>query len=212
MIEFVYLTYLVGAATPGPSTFAIMHTSLERGRVAGLVFACGILSGSLFWGISSAFGLSAIITKSPLAYLTLTLLGGVYMLWFSYNSARQVIDLKGNDVPPPANDNAPTKTLLSHYIRALMIHLTNPKAISVWLSIILLGTSGNNGNLQSPFAIVIGCGILGCILFFGNALIFSTRPMIALYTRIRKPFTLVTAAIFALAGLVLLYRAWAGFR
>lgn len=208
----VYITYFLGVASPGPANFAIMHTSLERGRLSGIALALGVFTVSVSFGISSAFGLGTIITSSPLVFNIMTLVGAVYLLYMGVKIARQVIDLKGQNVNPAANDNAPTKTLLSHYIRGVLIHITNPKAITVWLTVILLATSGSSGKFVSPYQVVIGCAILGFTSMVGYAILFSSRPMVTLYTRIRKPFTLSVAAIFIIAGLVMLYRAWDAFR
>ncbi|MEO9460219.1 MAG: LysE family translocator [Lentilitoribacter sp.] len=208
----VYITYFLGVASPGPANFAIMHTSLEQGRVSGMAFALGVFSVSVCFGISSAFGLGAIIVNAPVVYETMTLVGAIYLIYLGYNIARKVIDLKGNNVEPPANDNMPSKTLLTHYLRGILIHATNPKAITVWLTIILLATSGDGGKFISPYQIVVGCAILAFTSMMSYAVFFSSRPMVALYTRIRKPFTLTLAGVFVLAGLVMLFRAWAAFR
>ena len=208
----VYLTYFLGVASPGPANFAIMHTSLEQGRLSGIAFGFGVFTISLCFGISSAFGLGAIIANAPTIYDIMTLIGAIYLLYMGYNLARKVIDLKGNNVEPPANDNMPSKTLVTHYIRGILIHATNPKAITVWLTIILLATSGQGGKFISPLQVVIGCAIIGLTSFMSYAIFFSSRPMVALYTRIRKPFTLTLAGVFVLAGLVMLFRAWAAFR
>lgn len=208
----VYLTYFLGVSSPGPANFAIMHTSLERGRVSGLAFALGVFTVSVSFGIASAFGLGAIIANAPMVYNTMTLIGAVYLIYMGYNLARKVIDLKGKTVAPPANDNMPSKTLLSHYLRGILIHVTNPKAITVWLTIILLATSGSGGKFISPYQVVVGCAIIGFTSMMSYAVFFSSRPMVALYTRIRKPFTLTLAGVFVLAGLVMIFRAWAAFR
>lgn len=207
-----YLTFALGVATPGPANFAIMHTSLEQGRINGMALALGVWTGSLTWGLSTSFGLGAIMQRAPIFLDILLLVGGAYMLYFGFNIGKQVINLKGNNASTPANDNAPVKSALSQYIRGALIHLTNPKAATVWLGIVLYGSTMASENHTSLITLILPCFVISGTLMTGYVLFFSSRPMIALYGRIRKPFTLTTAALFIIAGLFMIYSAWEAFR
>lgn len=211
-IILFYLTYAVAVASPGPANFAMMHTSLEQGRFNGMALALGVWTGSVTWGLATTFGLGAVMQQAPIFLDILMLVGGIYMLYLGFNSGKQVINLKGNKTAPPANDNAPVKTPLSQYIRGALIHLTNPKAATVWLAIVLYGTTMAEENGTSLIVFVLPCFVIAAISMSGYALFFSSRPMIALYARIRKPFTLTMAAFFIGAGLFMLYSAWDAFR
>lgn len=211
-IILFYLTYAVAVASPGPANFAMMHTSLEQGRFNGMALALGVWTGSITWGLATTFGLGAVMQQAPIFLDILMLVGGTYMLYLGFNAAKQVINLKGNKTAPPANDNAPVKTPLSQYIRGALIHLTNPKAATVWLAIVLYGTTMAEENGTSLIVFVLPCFVIAAISMSSYALFFSSRPMIALYARIRKPFTLTMAAFFIGAGLFMLYSAWDAFR
>lgn len=211
-IILFYLTFAVAVASPGPANFAIMHTSLEQGRISGMALALGVWTGSITWGLATSFGLGAVMQQSPIFLDLLLLVGGAYMLYFGFNAGKQVINLKGKSVSPPANDNAPVKTPISQYIRGLLLHLTNPKAATVWLAIVLYGTTMAEENHTSLITLVLPCFVISGTLMTSYALFFSSRPMIALYARIRKPFTLTTAAFFIGGGLFMIYSAWEAFR
>lgn len=211
-IFLFYLTFAVAVASPGPANFAIMHTSLEQGRFNGMALAIGVWTGSVTWGLSTSLGLGAIMQKAPLFLDILLLVGGAYMLYFGFNAAKQVINLKGNNASTPANDNAPVKSPLTQYIRGVLLHLTNPKAATVWLAIVLYGTTMAEEKHTSLIALILPCFVISGTLMTGYALFFSSRPMIALYARIRKPFTLTVAAFFFVAGLFMIYSAWEAFR
>lgn len=44
----VYVTYIIAAGSPGPSTMRIMGVAMDQGRKSGLVFAAGVVTGSIF--------------------------------------------------------------------------------------------------------------------------------------------------------------------
>lgn len=211
-IILFYLTFAVAVASPGPANFAIMHTSLEQGRFNGMALVLGVWTGSITWGLATTFGLGAVMQKSPIIFDILLLVGGSYMLYLGFNSAKQVINLKGNNVSSAANDNAPVKSPISQYIRGVLLHLTNPKAATVWLAIVLYATTMAEERGTDLIAFILPCFLISATLMSGYALFFSSRPMISLYARIRKPFTLTTAAFFIGAGLFMLYSAWDAFR
>ena len=83
-----YSAYAVGTASPGPSNLAIMATAMNAGRKPALVLALGVVSGSVFWGLLAAFGLSAVLATYSSALVAMKILGGIYLLWLAAKSAR----------------------------------------------------------------------------------------------------------------------------
>ena len=53
-IPLILAAGLIASLSPGPATLAIAGTSMERGRLQGVVIALGIFSGSITWSISAA--------------------------------------------------------------------------------------------------------------------------------------------------------------
>ncbi len=45
----VYTAYIIAAGSPGPSNMRIMSVAMDHGRRSALVFAAGVVSGSIFW-------------------------------------------------------------------------------------------------------------------------------------------------------------------
>ena len=197
-LHIAYLTYFVGTVSPGPSNIAIMQISLEKGRLAGLTLAFGIITGSIFWGTLAAFGLGAVLVKFPSILQLLSIIGGVYMFWLAYSNCLKIINKKPLIVS--------TNKINKYYLQGLTLHLTNPKAILVWMTTILLGTQNNTPNLHTPYLIVFGCAVMGISIFCGYALFFSNKLMISYYKKIYKPFTLLVAIFFIGAGFTLFYK------
>lgn len=67
--------------TPGPDTVYILGRSIAQGREAGVASAAGISVGSIFHTCAAALGLSAILATSALAFGTIKLIGGAYLLF-----------------------------------------------------------------------------------------------------------------------------------
>ncbi|MBV9204498.1 MAG: LysE family translocator [Actinobacteria bacterium] len=76
---FAFLS-LILTVTPGPDSLLVLRSSLRTGRHAGTRVAGGAASGSLFWGLCSAAGLTAIMAASAQAFRTVQLAGAAYLI------------------------------------------------------------------------------------------------------------------------------------
>jgi len=81
-----WLAFAVLAASPGPSIMAIMGTSLAYGRMAGMRFAAGVVTGSVIWGGLSALGTAALLSQAAWMLTGLKIAGGGYFLWLAYKA------------------------------------------------------------------------------------------------------------------------------
>lgn len=200
-IALVYGTYIVATASPGPSNMAIMGTAMRDGRLPALALAAGVITGSLFWAILAATGMSAVLAAYAQALFIIKIFGGIYLLYLAFRAGRSALK--------PVSDLVGTKTgratppYRALYRQGLLMHIGNPKAIMAWIAIMSLGFREDAPAGMLP-AIVGGCALLGVIVFGSYALLFSTGSMIALYTRLRRWIESVLSAVFAVAGLKLL--------
>ena len=204
-IGIAYLAYFVGAASPGPSNIAIMQISLEKGRGAGLALGLGVLTASVFWGNLTAFGLVSVWIKYPVLSQLLAVVGGGYFLWLAYGSFVKTMSKKSLLAETSKKINFADEKI-KYYLQGFAMHLTNPKAVLVWTSTILLGTQGSSSNLHTPYIVVLGCNVLGIFIFCGHALFFSNKLMRSYYRKVYKPFSLLVAVVFMIAGFILIYK------
>ncbi len=191
--------YLIATASPGPANFSIMATSMAKGRSAGLYMAFGVVCGSLTWGVLAALGLSALMSTFGWLMSGLKIAGGLYLLWLAFKACRSA--MKSN-----ASFNMNVGSDLSskqYFTRGLAIHLTNPKSIFAWLSIITIGVQPS-APIWVSFLIVGLCWLLGIGVFGGYAIAFSTDRMIKIYRSFRRWIEGATSIVFGLAGLKLL--------
>ncbi|WP_028225601.1 LysE family translocator [Paraburkholderia ferrariae] len=194
-----YTAYFVGVASPGPSNLAILSIAAKHGRKAALAFALGVISGSMCWAVIAAVGVSAALVAWSHFLVAIKIFGGVYLLWLAFKSGRNAL---GTAAGAAAKAVQPEK-LSSLYARGALLHLTNPKAILVWVSIVALSA---NGAGSAHGAVIPGCAVIGCLVFGGYALLFSMDAARRFYVRTRRALEGGLAVVFGVAGLRLL--AW----
>ncbi|MEM7070071.1 MAG: LysE family translocator [Pseudomonadota bacterium] len=200
MTEFVNLftiaiAFFVAAASPGPATIAIAAVSMNVGRNAGLLFGFGLSIGLAFWGLVAATGMGALLQASGDALTILKLLGGAYLLWLAYVSAKSA-----------ANASVPEVDFVAgrrNFTRGLLLNLSNPKAVFAWMAVLTLGIGEASG---AGFVIIATgfCTVLGFLIYMFYAVIFSTSGAMEFYRRARRWIDGAVAGLFALAGLELI--------
>jgi threonine efflux protein len=213
-VLLAYSIYFLGVASPGPSNLAIMGTAMASGRKPALILSLGIIVGSCFWGVLAAFGLSAVLVHYSSLLFVMKIAAGIYLLWLALRSARSVVSLLSKKM---LATQRPKNKIISHqskknvvdsqsvvdskkiFFSGLLLHLTNPKAIFVWLSIVTFAMqSGGDG--QTAFAVVLGCGLIGIGVFFTYALLFSTAIAQRIYSKVRIGFEGLLAVFFGYAA------------
>lgn len=74
MVSWTFvLTCLLLAVVPGPSFAVLINQSVRHGRTAGLATVLGNTTGLLIWAVASAFGLTALIKASEVAFVAIGL-------------------------------------------------------------------------------------------------------------------------------------------
>lgn len=192
--------YAIGAATPGPSNLAIMGAAMRHGRLRALAMAAGVALGSQCWGWLAACGLAGVMREALWLMTAMKLAGGFYLLYLALSSARQAaaIEWAPAAAVPPAQDG-----IWRWLAKGAAMHIANPKAILVWLSIVTLALP-KDGGAQQAFHVVWACGAAAVLVFCGYALVFSTEAARHGYLKLRRPFQAMLAAAFGWAGVRML--------
>ncbi|WP_338109039.1 LysE family translocator [Pseudomonas coleopterorum] len=196
------MTYIMGAASPGPSNMRIMSVAMHQGRRPALMLAAGVISGSFFWGSMAATGVSAVIVQYAEALIVLKVIGGAYLLFLASKACRSA--LTSNERFANELSSAPKASGWKLYQRGLLMHLTNPKAILSWIATMTLGL-GPGATTSTVAIILAGCAVLSVTIFGGYAVVFSTAPMVRAYQKARRWIEGALAMVFAGAGLRLLF-------
>ncbi|AJF00253.1 LysE family translocator [Pandoraea apista] len=76
------------ALTPGPNMMYLVSRSLCQGPAAGLVSLGGVALGFVFYMLSAAFGITALLFAVPFAYDMLRFGGAIYLLWLAWQALK----------------------------------------------------------------------------------------------------------------------------
>ncbi|WP_299198924.1 LysE family translocator [uncultured Tateyamaria sp.] len=199
MFDQVNLWIIVGAAllgglTPGPATLAIAGTSMARGRAVGLALAWGVSSGSVIWAVAAALGFGALLLANQWLLETVRYAGAAYLAWLGLKSARAAL----HDRPLAPRDIG-TASYLRCWAQGALIHLTNPKAIMFWGSIMAIGLKP--GADASGVAALVGlCIAVSLTLMTSYALLFSSAVATRTYLKLRRLFETTFALFFGAAA------------
>jgi threonine/homoserine/homoserine lactone efflux protein len=199
-LAVAWTAYFIAVISPGPATMALIGTSMHQGRTAGLSFAMGVLTGSFFWATTTALGLAALLSAYAGFLTVLKILGGLYLLWMAWKAFRSAARRDETNV---STIGIAPMSMRKLYFKGLGLHLTNPKAILAWISLLSLGLP--QGAPVSVITVYIaGCLTIGFISFNGLALIFSTGPIQRGYRKARRMIEATMGVFFAFAGIKML--------
>jgi len=196
----IAVAFFVAAASPGPATLAQASVSMGSGRKSGLLFGAGLSVGLGVWGLVAAIGLGGVLQASSHALMILKILGGAYLIWLAWLSARSV------SYPSKAHTSEPRRTSRGFW-QGLILNLSNPKAVFAWMAVLSVGLGEGSDAGQVTLAASM-CVMLGFAIYGGYALMFSTSGAMAVYARARRWIEGAVAGLFALAGVGLIRSAF----
>ena len=111
------------AAAVGPISLLVIRRTLAQGRAYGLVSGLGVATADATYGAIAAFGLAAVTDVLVNARTVLGLVGGVFLLWLAWQTARSV--------PTEAATAAPSgpRGYAGAYLSILALTMANPMTI-----------------------------------------------------------------------------------
>jgi threonine/homoserine/homoserine lactone efflux protein len=112
---------LLIAATPGPSTMLIIRRSLHSKR-DGLLTVLGNETGVFTWGLVAAFGLTALLSASTVAFDVMRAVGACVLIGFGVQALRAARRGDAANLPERAEVSG-----WQAYRSGLLINLANPK-------------------------------------------------------------------------------------
>lgn len=193
--------YFIGCASPGPSIVALMGTAMNGGRAPAFALAAGITVSSWTLGLTAALGLASLLAAWSGALTVVKVIGGLYLLWLAFKAGRSA--LSRHDLAD-ARAAGRSGNLRQVFLKGIAMHITNPKAIFVWLSTISMGLPSAHASPVDSLVVFAACGLLGVLIFTSYALLFSTAVARRVYRATRRVFDGAIAVFFGFAGLRML--------
>lgn len=161
LIAAVLLTIM-----PGPDILFVITQSINRGKKAGIVFACGLCTGLVFHVTAVSLGLSALLAGSLPAFTALKIAGGIYLFYLGgkafINRNRTSLRFSSESIP-----------VFHLFRRGILMNLLNPKVILFFLAFFpqFVKTEGENPVFQMLF--------LGLVFIFQAIGVFSCVALVA---------------------------------
>jgi len=121
-------------ATPGASTAVVLRNSLAGGVRSGVATAIGANTGSICYGLLTAFGIAVALQRWPMVWLVLRAGGTVYLAWLGLRSLRLAWTYRAPDARVTAGVARPP---LSRSVReGFVTNILNPSLATFYLLII----------------------------------------------------------------------------
>lgn len=118
--------------TPGVSATLVVQRVAKEGRRAGFRVAAGTACGLLVHGLTAVLGLAALISQSAAAFSVLKAVGAAYLVVLGVRFIRSAA--RGEDGPWAAKPLP--WTLQGAFTQSLLANVLNPRAASVYLTLV----------------------------------------------------------------------------
>lgn len=118
---------LILLVVPGPAVLYIVARSMDEGWTAGVMSALGVALGSVGLVFAAAFGVSALVEASPLAFGVIRYLGAAYLIYLGVRTWR-ARDSGGMSVVRPRASHGRA------FREGIVVNFLNPKTAIFFLA------------------------------------------------------------------------------
>jgi threonine/homoserine/homoserine lactone efflux protein len=120
--------------TPGASTAVVLRNSIAGGTRAGLITAIGINTGSLCYGLLSAFGFAVALQRWPSAWTVLRVAGVLYLGWLGVMSISHAVSPRQRRTVAEAG--GPPGSAWQNIYEGFVTNVLNPAIASFYLIVL----------------------------------------------------------------------------
>jgi len=188
--------FILNVFVPGPNVLNTIATSMGSGRSSGVAcaLACGL--GLFLSALAALFGAALLFYKMPIINTSLTLLGGVMLIYFAQRYIQKAL--------------TPTAKLIAllnidkkiAFQQAFIVVMSNPKVMTTWLAIISLFPFV----VSNVYNIIVFSLMAGTASFTGHfifATVFSTKFASKAYMKFYRPINGIVGIGFIAYGIKL---------
>jgi threonine/homoserine/homoserine lactone efflux protein len=130
---------------PGPAVLYIVARSVDQGRKAGLASCSGITTGGLVHVLAAAFGLSALLVSSVMAYSVVKYAGAAYLVYLGIKKLREhPVAVDGVKHVQPAS-------LRRVYAQGVLVQVLNPKTAIFFFAFLPQFVNPTRGSVTLQF-------------------------------------------------------------
>ncbi len=142
LLTFLLLSSFV-VMSPGVDTALITKRTVSEGQASGYRMALGITTGSLVHTFAAAFGLSAILMQSALAFEIVKYVGAIYLIYLGVSS---FMTRKKQETEENLKDQI--KPGQSAFKQGLLSNVLNPKVAMFFLTFLPQFVTPGSSSIQ----------------------------------------------------------------
>jgi|TARA_B110000196_G_C21142156_1_gene664426 threonine/homoserine/homoserine lactone efflux protein len=171
--------FILNVFIPGPNVLNTIATSMGSGRSSGISCALATGIGVILTALISLFGATMIFYKFPLIYKSLTMVGGILLIYFAKRYIQKALSSKQKLIA--------IKDIKINiaFRQAFLVLISNPKMMTTYLAVIsLFPIVVSNAEYAIIFSLMAGTASFSGHLIF--ATIFSTRIASEIYMKLYR--------------------------
>ena len=203
-IYFLTASILLTLA-PGPDILYLLTKSLSDGAKAGIILACGLVSGIIFHTTLVMVGVAALIKSSATAMLLLKIFGAAYLLFLAFGafkSAKKQLEIKRSKSLRIAH----YELRIALYRRGILMNVLNPKVLLFFLAFLPQFVDLNSEGASLTILFLGITFAAQALIIFSVVAIFAgrVRNLILGKKNIGQLLSYVEAAVLTLIALTLI--------
>jgi threonine/homoserine/homoserine lactone efflux protein len=144
---------------PGPAVLYIVARSVDHGRKAGLASCSGIATGGLVHVFAAAFGLSALLLSSAMAYSIVKCAGAAYLIYLGIKK------LCERPADPAVVRHVQPASLRHVYTQGVLVQVLNPKTAIFFFAFLPQFVNPARGSVTLQF---LALGMLFTVMGFAS--------------------------------------------
>lgn len=202
LVYFLTASILLTLA-PGPDILYLLTKSLSDGAKAGIILACGLVSGIVFHTTLVMVGVAALIKSSATAMFLLKIFGAAYLLFLAFGAFKSARAGKQLGI---RDSQCAIKKPLNLYKRGVLMNVLNPKVLLFFLAFLpqFVDLSADGASLTILFLGVVFAA-QALIIFSGVAMFAGrVRKIILSKKNIGQLLNFVEATVLVLIAMTLI--------
>jgi threonine/homoserine/homoserine lactone efflux protein len=180
---------------PGPDNIFVMTQGITRGRKPAIIAALGMCSGISVHTTMAAFGISALLYSSIVAFNIVKYAGAAYLLYLAYKTLKERSTIHLAQV-----EELPAGAMFK---RGFIMNVLNPKVAMFFLAFLPQFVTPGSEHIPLQmllfgFVFMVQAVIIFCLIgYFAGSIgsFILARPKVAKY------FDWLTAGVFASLGI-----------
>ncbi|MBR0287662.1 MAG: LysE family translocator [Selenomonadaceae bacterium] len=197
---------------PGPDILYLLTKSLSDGAKAGIILACGLVSGIVFHTMLVMVGVAAFIKSSATALLLLKIFGAAYLLFLAFGAfkaaraGKKQLGMRNAQCEIKSNALRIPHYALRIYKRGVLMNVLNPKVLLFFLAFLpqFVNLSSSGASLRILFLGVVFAA-QALIIFSGVAFFAGhVRNLLLRKKNIGQLLNFLEAAVLTLIALSLI--------